>query len=80
MDPECGDCAACVHPGAEEICDNLFDDDCDGLIDREDPECGHNIAAASIGGKPSRAGGYMGFLFIPLLFAATWKGVVRRFI
>jgi hypothetical protein len=37
-----GDCRpqdATVHPGAIERCDNGKDDDCNGLIDRQDPAC-----------------------------------------
>ena len=37
---DCDDTEAQVNPGAEEICDNLVDDDCDGLADGEDPACG----------------------------------------
>ncbi len=35
-DTDCDDDAATVHPGAVEVC-NLIDDDCDGLIDGDDP-------------------------------------------
>jgi hypothetical protein len=34
---ECDDLDALVHPGAEELC-NLIDDDCDSLIDDDDPD------------------------------------------
>lgn len=44
---DCDDGDAAVNPGASEICDNLMDDDCDGLVDCDDtvdcpaalPEC-----------------------------------------
>ncbi len=34
---DCNDANAAIHPGAGEFC-NDFDDDCDGLIDDNDPE------------------------------------------
>ena len=36
---DCDDTAPEVSPGAEEICGNAIDDDCDGLVDGEDPDC-----------------------------------------
>jgi hypothetical protein len=36
---DCDDTDAAVNPGAAEVCDNGIDDDCNGLIDADDPEC-----------------------------------------
>ncbi|MDQ7087737.1 MAG: MopE-related protein, partial [Acidobacteriota bacterium] len=51
-----GDCADdddTRHPGAEEICGNLIDDDCDALTDRADPDLdkdGDGYGAGACGG------------------------------
>ena len=37
---DCDDTAPSVNPGAQEVCDNGIDDDCDGLADMEDLQCG----------------------------------------
>ena len=39
-DIDCNDLSASVNPGAAENCDNGGDEDCDGLIDAADPDCG----------------------------------------
>ena len=36
---DCDDTNPDVYPGAAEACENGIDDDCDGLIDGEDPNC-----------------------------------------
>lgn len=63
-DPASGDCSQpqldcddrdpAVNPGALEICDNGTDDDCDGLVDAEDPDCASS-PGWSIGGTEAEA-------------------------
>ena len=36
---DCDDTDPAVNPGADEVCDNGIDDDCDGLVDGQDPDC-----------------------------------------
>ena len=36
---DCDDTDPDVSPGAIEVCDNLIDDDCDGILDTKDPDC-----------------------------------------
>ena len=36
---DCDDSAPEVFPGAEEICDNGIDDDCNGQVDSAEPQC-----------------------------------------
>ncbi len=36
---DCDDADPDVNPGAAEVCDNGVDDDCDGKVDGDDPDC-----------------------------------------
>ena len=36
---DCDDSDPAVNPDAGEVCDNGIDDDCDGLVDGDDPDC-----------------------------------------
>ncbi|MEM4247727.1 MAG: MopE-related protein, partial [Candidatus Nanoarchaeia archaeon] len=37
--PDCDDSNSSIYPNATEICDDTIDNDCDELIDDEDPDC-----------------------------------------
>ena len=36
---DCDDGDSFVFPGADEVCDDLVDNDCDGDVDGEDADC-----------------------------------------
>ncbi len=36
---DCDDWDPAINPGATEVCDDLEDNDCDGLVDMDDPDC-----------------------------------------
>ena len=50
--PDCNDASAAVHPGAVEICRNLIDDDCNGLVDSNDEHCVEFRGDADLDGVP----------------------------
>ena len=39
FDGDCNDYDASIHPMAEEICDDQIDNNCNGFVDQEDPDC-----------------------------------------
>ncbi len=57
---DCDDSLASVHPGAQEICGNSIDDDCDSLIDEHDAPSivyvDDDFAALAYGADPDGAG------------------------
>ena len=68
-----GECVQDVLP-SEEVCDDGLDNNCNGLIDLEDPECappgGCSPAAADAavyGNPPERGSGLSALLFALLL-------------
>ncbi|MHC4212788.1 MAG: MopE-related protein [Planctomycetota bacterium] len=41
---DCDDDSNSIYPGAPEVCNNMLDDDCDGLIDCDDDDCSSSPA------------------------------------
>jgi carboxypeptidase T len=85
---DCNDFNAAVSPGEVEICTNGIDDDCDGLVDGDDPDCGSSgyaaaaNAQASVFGPSSVTGSgainELALLVLPLGAVLVWRVVRRR--
>ena len=58
---DCLDTDAAVHPGADEICDDGVDNDCNGLSDADDPVCPDDgdggVGDGGLGGDGDDGGG-----------------------
>ena len=72
---DCDDSEAAVHPGATEVC-NTVDDDCDGLIDDDDPDRdarvgGREVYADTDGDGYGGAGGAFLSCLVPAGATAT---------
>lgn len=42
-DADCDDDNFNINPGAIEVCDDRIDNDCDRLVDGDDPDCGSGL-------------------------------------
>jgi len=46
---DCNDVVPAINPGAVEVCDDLVDNDCNGLADDDDPACSDNVVVMQVG-------------------------------
>jgi hypothetical protein len=86
---DCDDTDPAVNPGADELCTNSLDEDCDGLIDGDDPDClpatEWSVAKNAEASVAQEGGAFTSHVlnaFGPFLFAgflvAGWKLARRR--
>jgi hypothetical protein len=68
---DCNDSSADVNPGVAENCGDGIDNDCDGLLDSQDPECSCGNGACATG-----AGGGLPFTVFGMCLLRTGR---RRF-
>jgi hypothetical protein len=59
-DVDCNDSVAAINPGAQEVCNDRLDNDCNGLIDAQDPACGTLVCTDNDGDGYSVEGGDCG--------------------
>ena len=57
---DCDDADGSVFPGANEVCDDGVDNDCDGKTDALDPECGGGAGGFDGSGGFDGTGGALG--------------------
>jgi len=63
---DCDDAVASIHPAAAEVCGDELDNDCNGLLDRDDNFCLAAGCAQSGGSMSGRAAGLSGLLLLGL--------------